>query len=37
MAASDMFRLSEAIRGEDYLLATYALDLPADVNIEIKL
>ena len=36
MAASDMFRLSEAIRGEDYLLATYYVELPADADILAK-
>ncbi len=36
MPASDMFRLSEAIRGEDYLLATYYVELPADADILAK-
>lgn len=36
MAASDMFRLSESVRGEDYLLATYYLELPADADVLAK-
>ena len=36
MTASDMFRLSEAIRGEDYLLATYYIEMPADADILAK-
>ena len=36
MTASDMFRLSEAIRGEDYLLATYYIELPAEADILAK-
>lgn len=35
-AASDMFSLSEDIRGLDYLLATYYLELPADQDILAK-
>ncbi len=36
MTASDMFRLSEAIRGEDYLLATYYIEMPAEADILAK-
>lgn len=36
MTASDMFRLSEAVRGDDYLLATYYIELPADADILAK-
>ena len=36
MPASDMFRLSEAIRGEDYLLATYYIEMPAEADILAK-
>ena len=36
MTASDMFRLSETIRGDDYLLATYYIELPADGDILAK-
>ena len=32
MPASDMFRLSENIRGQDYLLATYYIELPAEAH-----
>ena len=34
--ASDMFRLSEDIRGEDYLLATYYIEMPAEADILAK-
>ena len=36
MPASDMFRLSESIRGEDYLLATFYLTMPADADVLAK-
>src|SRR5215212_8281525 len=36
MPASDMFRLSENIRGQDYLLATYCIELPAEADILAK-
>jgi 2,3-diketo-5-methylthiopentyl-1-phosphate enolase len=36
MPASDMFRLSENIRGQDYLLATYYIELPAEADILAK-
>src|SRR5690349_24112454 len=32
----DMFSLSEAIRGQDYLLATYYLAMPADADVLAK-
>lgn len=35
-ASADMFSLSEAIRGDDYLLATYYLALPSDQDILAK-
>jgi 2,3-diketo-5-methylthiopentyl-1-phosphate enolase len=31
-----MFRLSETVRGDDYLLATYHLELPADADVLAK-
>ena len=36
MGPSDMFRLSETVRGDDYLLATYHLELPADADVLAK-
>jgi 2,3-diketo-5-methylthiopentyl-1-phosphate enolase len=33
MTASDVFSLGEALRGQDYLLATYYLELPADTDV----
>ena len=36
VAASDMFRLTESIRGEDYLLATYYIEMPAEADILAK-
>ena len=36
MPASDMFRLGESIRDQDYLLATYYLELPPDQDILAK-
>ena len=36
MAASDMFRLGETVRGEDYLLATYYLDMPSGDDVLAK-
>ena len=31
-----MFRLSESVRGEDYLLATYYIEMPAEADILAK-
>ena len=33
MAASDIFSLGEALRGQDYLLATYYLEFPSDTDV----
>ena len=33
---ADLFSLSESIRGEDYLLATFYLTMPAETDVLVK-